>query len=270
MDSYFMDYVLVALFGLAWGSFANVMIHRIPREIPLGLFQNQRSQCPNCNAKICWYHNIPVLSFVWIKGKCTSCLKPISWRYPVVEGLCALVFLAVYFVHRNYGVGLSGPESWMYWAELVKNLYFFLSLIVIIYIDIDFRIIPDRFSLGNWALALAAAFILGNPHWLDALVGGLFGFGMFFLLAWGYERIRKIEGLGMGDVKMMGWLGAWLGFESVPLVVLIASISGIAAGIVMMRNSKDGWQTALPFGPFLALSAGVAWFLAQMSGGTTL
>lgn len=265
-----MDYVLIGIFGLLWGSFCNVMIYRIPREIPLGLFKNQRSACPHCQTTIKWYHNVPLFSYLWLRGKCHSCGKPISWQYPLVEFLCMISFLAVYFVHRNYGGHFYSSESWAYWADLIKNLYFFLSLIAVIFIDIEFRIIPDRFSLGNWLIALVASVALGSPHWIDALLGGLLGFGIFYLLAWFYERFRKMEGLGMGDVKMMGWLGAWLGFESVPIVVLGASLMGIAIGLIMMRKSKDGWQTALPFGPFLALSAGVAWFLAQMTGAPTL
>ncbi|HVJ64543.1 MAG TPA: A24 family peptidase [Bdellovibrionota bacterium] len=265
-----MDYALVTLFGLLWGSFCNVMIYRIPREIPLGLWKNMRSACIHCQSKVRWYHNVPLLSYVMLRGKCADCEKPISWRYPLVEALCALTFLLVYKAHQGHASALYGTASWVYWADLVKNLYFFLSLIAVIFIDIDFRIIPDRFSLGNWVIALGAAFALGTPHWIDSLIGGLMGFGLFFLLAWGYEKLRKIEGLGMGDVKMMGWLGAWLGFESVPLIVLMASVTGIIIGMIAMRRSKDGWQTALPFGPFLALSAAVVWFLAQMTDVPTL
>lgn len=265
-----MIYVLVGLMGLLWGSFCNVMIYRIPREIPLGLFRNQRSACPHCQKTVAWYHNVPVLSYFLLKGRCASCKAVIAWRYPFVELLCAALFMAVYAVQLNSSAFRYSTDSAFFWFELVKNLYFFLSLVAVIFIDIDFRIIPDRFSLGNWVVAMAAAVAWGSPHWIDALIGGLLGFGLFYLLAWSYERFRKIEGLGMGDVKMMGWLGAWLGFESVPLVVLGASISGIMAGLFMMRKSEEGWQTSLPFGPFLALSAGVAWFLAQITGGPTL
>lgn len=265
-----MDYIFFGLMGLLWGSFCNVMIYRIPREIPLGLFKKLRSECPSCQSKIAWYHNLPLISYFVLKGKCSNCSAPISLRYPLVEAICSVAFVMVYYVHKHYFQISGDAHMWIYWSELVKNLYFFLCLVALIFIDIDFRIIPDRFSLGNWVIALVAAFAWSSPYWLDSLIGGFMGFGMFYLLAWSYEKIRKIEGLGMGDVKMMGWLGAWLGFESVPIVVLGASLAGVIVGILAMRKSKDGWQTSLPFGPFLALSAAFAWFLAQITGGTTL
>lgn len=265
-----MDYFFVALLGLSWGSFCNVMIHRIPREISLVSRDKARSACPKCSAKIHWYQNVPIFSYLFLRGRCAQCREPISWRYLLVEVLTMLVFIAVYYVQVKHQMNIEPLGAWQFWAELVKNWYFFLSLIAVIFIDIEFRIIPDRFSLGNWIVALVAAVAWGAPHWIESLVGGLMGFGLFFLLAWFYERFRKVEGLGMGDVKMMGWLGAWLGFESVPLIVLGASVAGIAVGLIAMRRSQDGWQTSLPFGPFLALSAGVAWFLAQITGAPTL
>jgi leader peptidase (prepilin peptidase)/N-methyltransferase len=137
--------------------------------------------------------------------------------------------------------------------------------VVLTAIDLEFRIIPDRFSLGNWGVAIAASLVWGIPGWSDALIGGAVGFGLFFSLSLFYEKVRKIEGLGMGDVKMMGWVGAWLGFLSVPLVILVASLTGLFAGVFVILSKKgDGMKTALPFGPFIALGAYVAWVLQSL------
>jgi leader peptidase (prepilin peptidase)/N-methyltransferase len=241
--------------GCVFGSFANVVIYRIPREIPLGLFKKQRSFCVHCEKNIKWFHNFPILSFFILKGKCSHCHKPISWRYPLVEFITGLLFLTT-FVWLFYFYGVEEGENFL--LKLFVDLYFVFSLIVIVFIDLDFRIIPDRFSLGNWLLSIIAVFFLSASPWFN-IIGGLLAFSLFFLLAWGYEKWKGVEGLGMGDVKMVGWLGTWLGLESVPLLILSASLLGLLAGLWAMRKSKDGFQTAIPFGPFLAVGAYLAW-----------
>lgn len=252
----------IALLGLIFGSFAMVLIYRIPREIPVGLFSRTRSFCPKCEKKIPAWRNIPLLAFFLAKGRCGECGEPISRRYPLVEALCSVLFVITFEVYRR---SPSMPmEDTIRWVELVKNLYFTFSLLVIVFIDLDFRIIPDRFSIGNWVIAGAAAVLWGYPSWIEALFGCLFGFGSFWLMAWGYEKWKGVEGLGFGDVKMMGWLGAWLGIFAVPFVILTASLSGLVAGLLTMRRSGDGLQTAIPFGPFLALGAYVAWILLTL------
>lgn len=252
----------VSLFGLLVGSFANAAIYRIPREIPLGLFSNQRSQCPKCGSKIKAIHNIPILSYLFLKGRCASCAAQISKRYLIVEILTLLVFFAagnIFLQYRGFSWGYD-VLSWEL-GYLALQLYFIWSLIVVVYIDLDFRIIPDRFSLGNWGVALAGSLVFGEPDIILSLAGGLMGFGIFFMLAWGYEKLKGVEGLGFGDVKMMGWLGAWLGVEWVPFCILIASLSGLVIGLIAGRKSGEGMQTALPFGPFLALAAFIAWIM---------
>jgi leader peptidase (prepilin peptidase) / N-methyltransferase len=254
------------LFGLLFGSFGNVAIYRIPREIPLGFTTHQRSKCPHCETLIPAKYNIPILSYLWLRGKCAVCKTKISTRYPWVEFLTALVFVLAAVTQLRYK-GFSWGYD-VFWWELLQftvQLYFLWSLIVVTFIDIDFRIIPDRFSLGNWALAVVACLLFADPSYVEGLAGGLLGFGMFFLLAWGYERLKGIEGLGFGDVKMMGWLGTWLGLQYVPAMILFASLSGLAIGLWQMRKSDEGMQAAIPFGPFLALAALLAWFLKNMS-----
>jgi leader peptidase (prepilin peptidase)/N-methyltransferase len=256
-------YILVAVLGLVFGSFANVLIHRIPREIPLGLFKNQRSACPQCGKRIAWYHNIPLFSYFQLKAKSACCKKPIAWRYPLVEFLC--LFFSVLTFHFFLQSREWDLYNWHFYAQLLFELYFVYCLVVIIFIDLDFRIIPDRFSVGNWLVALVYVFAF-QESWVEFLLGGVFGAGIFFLLAWGYEKWKGVEGLGMGDVKMMGWLGTWLGFSAVPLLVLLASASGLLVGLWAMRKSKDGLQTAIPFGPFLALGAYLAWLFQNLQG----
>lgn len=147
-----------------------------------------------------------------------------------------------------------------------SDLYFFWTLVVLTFIDLEFRIIPDRFSLGNWAVAIIITFF----NWFkfdapltEALIGGLLGFGIFFWIGWFYEKVKGIEGLGFGDVKMMGWLGTWLGISGLPVLVLTASLTGLLVGVAVMIK-EGNLKTAIPFGPFLALGAIIVWTLKKL------
>lgn len=254
---------IVAVLGFLLGSFNTVLCYRIPREIPLGLFSHRRSVCSSCKKVIPWHQNIPIFAYLFLRGACRQCSAKIPSRYFWIEVTTLLSFVATYLVFENSV--LKPEESATYWAELTKNLYFTLSLVAVVFIDLEFRIIPDRFSIGNWVIAAVASFAWGFPPLWESVAGGLLGFGMFFFMAFVYEKIKKIEGLGFGDVKMMGWLGAWLGVASVPIVILVGSLTGLMAGLWAMRSSKEGLQTAIPFGPFLAFGAYVAW-VAQSLG----
>jgi len=254
--------VLLFIFGLLFGSFGAMAVYRIPRDIPLGMRVKSRSFCTKCKKKIFWYDNIPVLSYLFLGGKCRKCKKPISIVYPLVELLVASSFVFVGFIYTwTPAVDLQTHVNFFF------DLYFFWTLVVLTFIDLEFRIIPDRFSLGNWAVA--AVLVLFN--WLkfdapltDALLGGLFGFGVFFSIGWFYEKIKGMEGLGFGDVKMMGWLGTWLGVSGLPVLVLTASITGLIVGVIVMLREKGDLKTAIPFGPFLALGAVVVWTLKKL------
>ena len=254
-------FIFVGLLGLVFGSFATVLCYRIPREIPLGLTSHARSRCTECQGIIPWYRNIPLFSYISLRGRCATCQAPISWKYPIIELTTAIFFVLTYAIHSH---SAQVVEDFAYWAELVKLLYFTLSLVAIVFIDLEFRIIPDRFSIGNWIVALVAAALWQEPPLLYSLLGGAFGFGVFFLLAWVYEKYKGVEGLGFGDVKMMGWLGSWIGVFGVPFVILIASLSGLLVGLLTLRSSKQGLQTAIPFGPFLAAGAYLAWALQAL------
>lgn len=263
--------LLLFIFGLLFGSFGGMAAYRIPRDIPLGMKEKTRSFCTKCEKKIFWYDNIPVFSYIFLGGKCRKCKKPISIVYPLIEILVALSFVFVGWIY------LWSPEAQLSTHILFfTDLYFFWTLIVLTFIDLEFRIIPDRFSLGNWGLAIIVAiglWILSKEEfsWLridtpltESLVGGLIGFGLFFSIGWFYEKVKGIEGLGFGDVKMMGWLGTWLGLSGLPVLILTASLTGLLVGVAVIIKEKGNLKTAIPFGPFLALGAVVVWTLKKL------
>lgn len=251
---------LSTLIGMILGSFNTVLVYRIPRDIPLGLFSHQRSRCSTCNKVIPWWNNVPLFSYLMLRGKCALCSSPIPARYFWVELTTTIVVVTTAWIHGT----TSSLAGLAFALETLKLLFFSVALVAIVFIDSEFRIIPDRFSLGTWIVALAAAGLWTEQGFLDALFGGLFGFGMFYALSWAYEKVKGVEGLGFGDVKMMGWLGTWVGVSAVPFVVLFASILGLLVGVVVMQKSKSGMQTAIPFGPFLALGGWIAWALREL------
>lgn len=244
--------------GAIAGSLNTVFCYRLPREIPLGFFKKTRSECPHCQRTIPVKWNIPLFSYVALGGKCGYCKGEIPLRYFLIEATTCLAFGATWII---FAFGHPPVEELVYWLELAKLLWFTLTLVAIIFIDLEFRIIPDRFSIGNAVVAIAASLLWRVPEPLDAIAGAALGFGIFFLLSWGYEKLKGEEGLGFGDVKMMAWLGAWTGFVSVPFIILVASLTGLGAGLMAMRRSKEGLKTAIPFGPFLAAAGYAAWAL---------
>ncbi len=237
--------VFSALFGLIFGSFLNVCIYRIPREKSLAW---PPSSCPGCNARIKWYDNIPVLSYLVLLGKCRSCKKPISMRYPVVELLTGA--LTCLFVWR------FGLSVWTF-----VTLAAVYALIVLSVIDLDFMIIPDRCSLGLIVLGLAFAWC--NPNFsgvwwqkeLASLIGACAGlFGVLAIALIGTWLFKK-EAMGGGDVKLMGGVGALIGWQGVITTVVFASFFGLVYAVFLMifKGKKGG--DAIPFGPFLSLGA---------------
>ncbi len=256
-------YPLAGLLGMLMGSLSTMMCYRIPREIPLGLTSHTRSCCPHCQQVIPWQQNIPLFSYLFLRGRCGSCKEKIPLRYLLIELTTTVLFIFTVWV---YGQSTHQPlDPLVYWAELAKVLYFVLALITTTFIDLEFRIIPDRFSIGGFVVAMSCSLFWGIPPFFESLAGAAFGFGVFWLMAWGYEKLKGIEGLGFGDVKMMAWLGAWVGLQYTPFVILIASVSGALVGLLIMRLQKSGMQTAIPFGPFLAFGAYAAWVISQLS-----
>jgi leader peptidase (prepilin peptidase) / N-methyltransferase len=246
--------VFMGVLGLAVGSFLNVCIHRLPAGLSL---VSPPSHCPGCGHRIRWYENVPVLGYVMLRGRCSSCGVRIPLMYPLVEVVTGLLFVAAWLY---FGPGLL----------LVSRLLFACAMIVLFVIDLRHRILPNVITLPGIAVGLAFAFLV-SPGFVDALIGAVAGGGLLLLLAEGYYRVRGEEGLGMGDVKMLGMIGAFLGWKLMLLTLVLSSFLGSFIGLAMIASRRGSLKYALPFGTFLAAGAifasvlgdaVVAWYLS--------
>jgi leader peptidase (prepilin peptidase)/N-methyltransferase len=234
--------IIIVLFGLAWGSFLNVVIHRLPRGESL---MRPPSSCPKCRTRLKPYDNVPVLSYLLLRGKCRSCGLRISPVYPIVETLTALLFLVL--------LGRFGLSPHFYASCLFAS-----ALIVLCFIDLSHQILPDEITLPGLALALIYSAFRPDLGVRQALIGAVVGAGFLLLIYGLYRLLRKKEGLGMGDVTMMLLVGAYLGWVQAFLTLLLASFAGALVGIFLLSFRKKDLQFALPFGTFLAPAAFVA------------
>lgn len=226
------------LFGAVFGSFANVVIYRLPAgESVLG-----RSRCSQCRKTVPWFHNIPILSYFILKGKCSSCSEKFALQYPLVEFLMACFFAAVVY---QYGAS---------WTAL-EYLILVFGLVTAAFIDLEHMILPDEITLGGLVLGLIGAALNPERSFLEALFGVLFGGGILWLVAYVYFVFTGREGLGGGDIKLLGWLGALLGWKAIPFIILSSSVLGSVVGLLASRKNNAGLKTMIPFGPFLALGA---------------
>ena len=228
--------LLAALFGLLIGSFLNVCIHRWPRDLSV---VRPRSCCPDCGHQISWFHNIPVFSFLLLRGRCSACRQPISWRYPVVEALTAALFAL--FVAR-YGIGFPALQGCVFAA----------LIIALAFSDLETLLLPDELTLGGLVIGLLLAFSNpGKPHLTSlgsAVIGALIPAGTLWLGGWLFEKIRHKEGLGFGDVKMLAMIGAFLGLEGALLTVILGSVLGSIIGLAYIAiTRRDASQYPLPF-----------------------
>lgn len=233
-----------ALFGLLVGSFLNVVIHRLPLGQSIIA---PRSYCPGCQHSISWYDNIPLISFLLLKGRCRHCHEKIAFRYFFVELLTALVSLHTFFYFKGLDFYLA------YFCFLLA------PLIAVIFIDLQHRIIPNSLSLPGIIIGIAVRYLAAPPAWevkalVESLLGIVVGGGFLFVVAWGYEKIKKREGLGGGDVKLASMLGAFFGWQEVLMILLMASILGSVVGLLVILLKRN-WEYLLPFGPFLAVAA---------------
>ncbi|MDF1535211.1 MAG: prepilin peptidase [bacterium] len=237
--------ILAFAIGLAMGSFGNVVIYRLPLGRSV-VFPGSR--CPACGTAIRWYDNVPLLSYLILRGRCRSCREGISWRYPGVEALTGLLFAGVV---ARFGIG---PMT-------IPLLLFAWALVVITVIDLDHRIIPDAISLPGTVAGLAVSFLPGTPRPLDALIGCAAGAGFLFFVLYAYEKIMGDEGMGMGDVKLMAMIGAFLGWQALPVTVMVSSLTGSLTGVgFALAKGEPVRKFPVPFGPFLALGAIVHMF----------
>ena len=241
------------LVGACIGSFLNVVIHRLPRGESI---VSPRSRCPGCGREIRASENIPIASFLILRGRCAGCGEAISWRYPAVELLTAAGFATIFL--------LDGPG-----VQLLRDLLFFSLLLPIAFIDIDHRIIPDELSLGGLASGILLSFLPGGD-WKGSVAGALLGGGILYTTAFLYEKIRGIEGMGGGDIKLLAMIGAFLGWRGTVATLFFGAFLGAAGGLLAMRKGGEGLKTAIPFGPYLCVAALGARFLGGGGWGWVL
>jgi len=258
-------YVIAGVFGALIGSFLNVVIHRVPLEESI-VFPNSR--CPSCGGVIAFYDNIPVVSYLVLRAKCRHCKERISFRYPAVELLTAALFIAV-----AWHDGLS--------VALPFDLVFVSALLALVFIDAEHMILPNVITYPGIVFAviarIAIPYLSGTSHFDDipslsqgalanmpfwvtsltgALIGALLGGGSLWLMGWTWEKLRGIEAMGLGDVKMMFMVGAYLGWRLTILTIFVGVLTGSIIGIALMaRQGQRNMQMLLPFGVFLGLGA---------------
>jgi len=229
----------VFIFGSIIGSFLNVCIYRIPKDKSI---IRPGSSCPACNTSIKFYDNIPIVSYILLKGRCRHCNAHISFKYPLVEVITAFLFL---FLYDKFGMTL----------ELPVYMVFLSLLVVISFIDLELQIIPDILSLGGLVAGFFLAFFRPSFTWLDSIYGIFLGGGILFAIAMGYKLIAKREGMGGGDIKLLGMIGAFCGIKGVVFSLMAGSLIGTIVGIPLMLIKREGRTYAIPFGPFLSLGA---------------
>jgi leader peptidase (prepilin peptidase)/N-methyltransferase len=232
--------IMIFIFGICIGSFMNVCIYRLPAS--KSIINPARSICPNCGNIIKFYDNIPILSYLWLKGKCRHCSSPIAFRYPLVELAGGFFALCAYF---KFGITI---EAFVYYALIS-------SLLVITFIDIDHQIIPDVITFPGIPIFFFASFTLTAVTCKDSLLGILAGGGSLLLIAVTYNLLTKKEGMGGGDIKLLAMIGAAIGWKGVLFTIFIGSTIGTLVGIILMLRTRRGLKLAIPFGPFLSMGA---------------
>jgi len=261
-------YITIAVLGLAVGSFCNVVIYRLPimlhnlwhdecldflkQKFPakakiFNLF-TPRSHCANCKQQISMWQNIPLLSYVLLRGKCSNCQEKISWRYPLVEVLSCVLSLAVAY---KFGC------SWQTAAGLLLTWI----LLMLVFIDFSHQLLPDSLTLGLlWLGLFANAFhLFVSPE--QAIFGAICGYSSLWLIATAFKFLRKQEGMGHGDFKLLAMFGAWMGWQVLPAIVFISALVGLLIGISLIVCRKHKYSAPMPFGPYLALAGWMVFFL---------
>lgn len=245
-----------ALLGAVVGSFLNVVIYRLPRGESL---VRPPSHCPRCGHRVRPWDNVPILSYLVLRGRCRDCGAPISPRYPLVEALTAALSALLWL--------RVGP-AWAFGPYFV----FVAGLVAVTFIDLDHKIIPDSLSLGGIAAGFAASFVTGLGP-VQSLLGAGLGAGLLLAVALGYRAVTGREGMGLGDVKFLGAVGAFLGWQAVLFTVFVSSLVGAAVGVAWGLARGGGLRLEVPYGPFLCLGAAlylyagpelVGWYLGLL------
>ena len=236
-----MDYIFVLVLGALWGSFANVCIYRLPLE--KGVVSG-RSFCPKCNNLITWKDNIPVISFLFLKGKCRNCNKKISSQYLLVEIISILLFIIIY---RLYGISFT----------TLLLIVLGLSFLIIFFIDFKHYIIPNLLTFSMMSLGFVKSFLPNLhpmfPNYLNSLIGGIFGYGIIWSIIFFYKQIRKKEGMGLGDAKLLSAIGFWFGWFSIPFVIFLSSIIALLSVAPSLINKSKKFSSQIPFGPYIII-----------------
>jgi leader peptidase (prepilin peptidase) / N-methyltransferase len=234
--------VAVVLFGLAIGSFLNVVIVRVPEGRSLW---HPRSACPGCSAQLAWHDNIPVLSFLWLRGRCRKCGMRISRRYPIVEGVTAAALAAAYVAFGSTG-------------DFIVAAVLLATLVVVTAIDLQHQLIPDVITLPGIPVGLVANLAIGHVSWLDSVIGIVVGGGLFLVII-----LVSRGGMGGGDMKLGAMLGAFLGWKALLFALFAAIVLGGVVGAAALVSGLRGRKDPIPFGPFLAAGGAMALFCGE-------
>jgi leader peptidase (prepilin peptidase) / N-methyltransferase len=271
VDGWFL-WAMAFFFGASLGSFLNVCIYRIPADESV---VRPSSRCPSCHNPIAWYDNVPILSWMLLGGRCRRCQTSIAARYPFVEAATGALALAALW---RFGATPAAVVAFAFTA----------ALLLITFIDFDHLFIPDEVSLPGIMIGLGLSALPGGIGLANAAIGAALGGGLLWLVAWGYETTTGSEGMGLGDVKLLAMIGAFLGWQAIPIILVIASLGGSLVGVLVIFGARGRRQmarvrrtlggravptfvrraarrTAIPFGPFLALGAVVALYVPSIT-----
>ena len=236
-----MDFIIIIVMGGLWGSFSNVCIYRLPLD--KGVVSG-RSYCPRCKKQISWYDNIPIFSYLFIQGKCRKCKNKISVQYLVVELLNILSFATVYFF---YGISIT----------TVLLMILTLVFVIIFFIDLKHYIIPDSLTFALMVLGFLKSFDPNLneifPNYINSLIGGVFGYGIIWLIIFFYKVLRNKEGMGLGDAKLLAAIGFWFGWIAIPFVIFSSSVIALFTVLPSLINKSKKLSSIIPFGPFIII-----------------
>ena len=236
-----MDILFIIILGGLWGSFANVCIVRLPKD--KGVVAG-RSSCPKCKKEILWYDNIPIISFFLLQGKCRKCKKKISFQYVVVELLSIISFLSIYYL---YGLSLT--------TLLLIILSF--AFIIIFFIDLKHFIIPDVITYPMMVLGFLKSFDPNLneifPNYIFSLIGGIFGYGIIWSIIYFYKQVKKKDGMGLGDAKLLAVIGFWFGLDAIPFIIFLSSTIALLSVVPDLIKKTKKLSTQIPFGPYIII-----------------
>tara|TARA_B100000212_G_C27330315_1_gene514308 strand:+ start:354 stop:1115 length:762 start_codon:yes stop_codon:yes gene_type:complete len=235
------DILFIIILGGLWGSFANVCIVRLPKD--KGVVAG-RSSCPKCKKEILWYDNIPIISFFLLQGKCRKCKKKISFQYVVVELLSIISFLSIYYL---YGLSLT----------TLLLIILSLAFIIIFFIDLKHFIIPDVITYPMMVLGFLKSFDPNLneifPNYIFSLIGGIFGYGIIWSIIYFYKQVKKKDGMGLGDAKLLAVIGFWFGLDAIPFIIFLSSTTALLSVVPDLIKKTKKLSTQIPFGPYIII-----------------